>query len=97
MKPGGGRKRTAEQDEMLVRDLESLIEPLSLGDPESALHWTCKSVRKLAQDWAGVVTPLATVWWLNCYTTLVLVTAAQDIFCRWAQVLLPHLLNVRRT
>src|SRR5271163_3127262 len=49
-KPGGGRKRTAEQDETLVRDLESLIEPLSRGDPESALRWTCKSVRKLAQE-----------------------------------------------
>jgi hypothetical protein len=34
----------------LVRDLESLIEPLSRGDPESALRWTCKSVRKLAQE-----------------------------------------------
>jgi Rhodopirellula transposase DDE domain len=49
-KPGGGRKRTAERDETLVRDLESLIEPLSRGDPESALRWTCKSVRKLAQE-----------------------------------------------
>jgi hypothetical protein len=46
----GGRKRTAERDETLVRDLESLIEPLSRGDPESALRWTCKSVRKLAQE-----------------------------------------------
>jgi hypothetical protein len=27
-----------------VRDLEQLIEPLSGGDPESALRWTCKSV-----------------------------------------------------
>src|SRR5258708_16192630 len=49
-KPGGGRKRTAEQDATLVRDLEHLIEPLSRGDPESPLRWTCKSVRKLAQE-----------------------------------------------
>src|SRR5271170_8061571 len=49
-KPGAGRKRTAEQDETLVKDLECLIEPLSRGDPESALRWTCKSVRKLAQE-----------------------------------------------
>ena len=49
-KPGGGRKRTAEQDATLVRDLERLIEPLSRGDPESPLRWTCKSVRKLAQE-----------------------------------------------
>src|SRR5580693_5365439 len=31
-------------------DLEHLIEPLSRGDPESPLRWTCKSVRKLAQE-----------------------------------------------
>ena len=37
-KPGGGRKRTAEQDATLVRDLERLIEPLSRGDPESPLR-----------------------------------------------------------
>jgi len=37
-KPGGGRKRTAEQDATLVRDLEHLIEPLSRGDPESPLR-----------------------------------------------------------
>jgi hypothetical protein len=39
-----------EQDATLVRDLERLIEPLSRGDPESPLRWTCKSVRKLAQE-----------------------------------------------
>ena len=33
-----------------MRDLERLIEPLSRGDPESPLRWTCKSVRKLAQE-----------------------------------------------
>src|SRR4029077_39156 len=50
-KAGGGRKRTVEQDATLVRDLEQLIEPLSRGDPESPLRWTCKSVRNLAQEW----------------------------------------------
>ena len=49
-KPGGGRKRTVEQDATLVRDLEALIEPLSRGDPESPLRWTCKSLRKLARE-----------------------------------------------
>src|SRR5713101_991862 len=49
-KPGGGRKRTAERDATLVRDLEQLVEPLSRGDPESPLRWTCKSVRKLAVE-----------------------------------------------
>jgi hypothetical protein len=39
-----------EQDATLLRDLEALIEPLSRGDPESPLRWTCKSLRKLAQE-----------------------------------------------
>ena len=45
---GAGRKRTVDQDATLQRDLESLVEPVTRGDPESALRWTCKSVRQLA-------------------------------------------------
>ncbi|BAZ70878.1 hypothetical protein NIES4106_56750 (plasmid) [Fischerella sp. NIES-4106] len=45
---GGGRKLLEEQDPMLLGDLESLIEPMTLGDPESPLKWTSKSVVKLA-------------------------------------------------
>src|SRR6202140_3704886 len=48
--PAGGRKRTVDPGGSLGRDLERLIEPLSRGDPESPLRWTCKSVRKLAQE-----------------------------------------------
>jgi len=48
--PGGGRKRTVDQDATLVHDLEQLVEPVSRGDPESPLRWTCKSVRKLAEE-----------------------------------------------
>lgn len=33
---------------MLLSDLESLISPMTLGDPESPLKWTSKSVVKLA-------------------------------------------------
>ena len=47
---GGGRKRTAEKDSTLLVDLEGLVEPTASGDPESALRWTSKSVRKLAQE-----------------------------------------------
>jgi Rhodopirellula transposase DDE domain len=47
-KPGGGRKRTMATDATLCTDLESLIEPVTRGDPESPLRWTSKSVRKLA-------------------------------------------------
>ncbi len=45
---GGGRKLLEEQDTMLLVDRESLIEPMTLGDPESVLKWTSKSVVKLA-------------------------------------------------
>jgi len=48
--PGGGRKKTVHKDPTLERDLETLIEPVTRGDPESALRWTCKSVRKLAGE-----------------------------------------------
>jgi hypothetical protein len=47
---GGGRKLLEEKDGMLLSDLESLIEPMTLGDPESPLKWTCKSVAKLAKE-----------------------------------------------
>jgi transposase len=49
-KEGGGRKRTIDKDLALRQDLESLIEPVSRGDPESPLRWTCKSVRKLSHE-----------------------------------------------
>ncbi len=49
-RPGGGRKRLVEKDPSLLRDLEGLIEPVTRGDPESPLRWTCKSVRKLAAE-----------------------------------------------
>jgi hypothetical protein len=47
---GGGRKKTVSKDASLSEDLERLVEPVTRGDPKSALHWTCKSVRKLAQE-----------------------------------------------
>jgi hypothetical protein len=49
-RPGGGRKKLTEKDPTLVPDLESLISPYTRGDPESPLRWTCKSVRKLADE-----------------------------------------------
>jgi hypothetical protein len=45
---GGGRKKTADVDATLLKDLERLVDPSTRGDPESPLRWTCKSVRKLA-------------------------------------------------
>src|SRR3954469_20070936 len=49
-RPGGGRKRTVETDATLRADLEQLIDPVTRGDPESPLRWTCKSIRKLAEE-----------------------------------------------
>ena len=49
-RPGGGRKKTVAQDPTLLRDLERLVEPVTRGDPESPLRWTCKSIRKLAAE-----------------------------------------------
>ena len=47
---GGGRKRLTDQDATLRADLESLVDPLTRGDPQSPLRWTCKSTRRLAQE-----------------------------------------------
>ena len=48
--PGGGRKKCIDKDPTLLSDLESLIEPSTLGDPESPLRWTSKSLRKIATE-----------------------------------------------
>ncbi len=49
-RPGGGRKKAIERDPKLQQDLERLVEPVTRGDPQSPLRWTCKSVRKLAAE-----------------------------------------------
>lgn len=46
---GGGRKRLTERDPELLQDLEALVAPMTRGEPESPLRWTCKSTRKLAE------------------------------------------------
>ena len=47
---GGGRQRLVIRDPGLTELLDSLVEPLSRGDPESPLRWTCKSTRVLAHE-----------------------------------------------
>ena len=47
---GAGRKRTVDKDPALREDLDRLVGPATRGDPESPLRWTCKSVRKLAEE-----------------------------------------------
>jgi len=47
---GAGRKRTSQKDPTLLEDLDGLVDPVTRGDPESPLRWTCKSVRHLAEE-----------------------------------------------
>ena len=51
-RPGGGRPSKTSEDPQLLGALESLVEPCTRGDPESALRWTCKSLRALAEELA---------------------------------------------
>ena len=46
--PGGGRKRAVDINPKLQSALEALLEPITRGDPESPLRWTCKSLSVLA-------------------------------------------------
>jgi len=48
--PGGGRRPLTKTDPGLLSALESLVEPVTRGDPESPLRWTCKSTRRLAEE-----------------------------------------------
>src|SRR4051812_30762331 len=47
---GGGRKPAVAADPDLMRDLKALVEPSARGDPEGPLRWTCKSLRRLANE-----------------------------------------------
>ena len=49
-RPGAGRKKATAKDPTLLSDLEGLVEPTTRGDPMSPLRWTCKSLRKLADE-----------------------------------------------
>jgi transposase len=48
-RPGGGRKSVVDHDPALLRDLETLVDPVTRGDPISPLRWTCKSAANLAE------------------------------------------------
>jgi len=49
-RPGAGRKRRTEEDPALLPALERLVDPVTRGDPDSPLRWTCKSTRTLAHE-----------------------------------------------
>jgi len=48
--PGAGRKRCTESDGELQGALERLVDPVTRGDPQSPLRWTCKSTTQLANE-----------------------------------------------
>ncbi len=52
-KEGAGRKSVIQTDDGLMSALEKLVEPMTRGDPESPLRWTCKSLRTLAGELAA--------------------------------------------
>ena len=47
---GGGRPRLEEARPEIVDALETLVDPVTRGDPESPLRWTSKSTRTLAAE-----------------------------------------------
>ena len=46
---GGGRKTITKTNPALLAALEALVEPTARGEPDSALRWTIRSTRKLAE------------------------------------------------
>jgi transposase len=61
---GGGRKAQTERDPGLLTALENLIDPVTRGDPQSPLRWTCKSTPQLARELSAQGHPVSamTVW-----------------------------------
>lgn len=49
-KAGGGRHRIKDKNPGIVEALNRLIEPYTIGNPESPLRWTLKSTRRLAEQ-----------------------------------------------
>lgn len=49
-KAGGGRRILEDKDKTLKADIEKLIEPATMGDPESPLRWTSKSIQHIADE-----------------------------------------------
>ena len=54
-KKGSGRKKITDMDPTILTDLERLIEPVTRGDPESNLRWTCKSTRNLSEELSNMM------------------------------------------
>jgi len=49
-KAGAGRKKLVDRAPGVREALERLVDPVTRGDPESPLRWTCKSLMQLAKE-----------------------------------------------
>ena len=49
-RPGAGRPGATVTDPELLGALDAMVDPVTRGDPESALRWTTKSTTKLAAE-----------------------------------------------
>lgn len=49
-RPGAGRKSLEDSDPALVDALQRKLEPVTRGEPQSALRWTCLSAARLAAE-----------------------------------------------
>lgn len=58
-RPGGGRIALEDHQPELMVTLESLVDPVTRGDPMSPLRWTSKSTRKLAEEMSTRGFPLS--------------------------------------
>jgi hypothetical protein len=56
---GAGRRALVMQDPDLLDKLDALVEPLTRGDPQSPLRWTCKSTRALSAELCGQSHPVS--------------------------------------
>jgi len=58
---GAGRKKLIEHDPGVREALERLLEPVTRGDPESPLRWTCKSLMQLSRELGACGHPISHV------------------------------------
>jgi hypothetical protein len=57
--PGGGRKRSTENDPELKKQLLKLVDPVTRGDPMSPLVWTCLSTSNISESLSGLGHPVS--------------------------------------
>ena len=50
---GAGRKHLSESVSGLVKEIESLVDSTTRGDPMRPLRWTCKSTKKISDELAN--------------------------------------------